>query len=939
MFGRHTSVSSSSRPAPTRVRSLIAVALISFAAACGADENSKAWNINDRDAQGDAEVFEDARGEDARGEDATDEDSQDAIETVNRVPVSVETVLTPTRATAGSTVSVDCQLLNSDGERVAQPEDAEASLVYAPEPSFLPSTSLELTPITAGQARVACQFASLSLVDETPAPLEIMAGPVSTVLTELDRNRMRAGESVTATCSAYDAWGNRVEDAATRVTVDSSGSGISVSDHRVTITQSGVHEVVCSVDGADEEHGQFLEVSPGLPAQIAVSKVPDLAFYDLGQVVEIATIITDAFGNRVENAHVTFAEINASIGQDHSFGHGKFRFDQEGVYTVSASVDPPTHQDVALSATVEIAVNGQGPSIECLSPSNGAMLHASAGETVKFRGRVSDAQGVSEVSVNGVTVSVGANGEFIHDLHTRFGINFVDVRAIDAAGGEFGQENSATCAFLAADKWGTEDAFMSDAISLWLGQQAVDDTNINDPLDSLNDVLHTVLSSDGLKTQLHNTLRNQNPLTSGCYDLPWPLTCTSYRVDYRNSRIDGPHDTSLTLISNGLNLQAVIRNFEIELHVDAAINATGKLRIDSLTGDLDLTLALSGGRPTITLRPGSVQVSSHGVRTSINGLPGWLNDIISNLVEGMVQDIVETQVRNFLTNQLQGVLDSLVAGLDITALGSTFEVPRLDGAGSIDLGFGVNFSSLSVNATRALFGLATKFTVHPVARATPSLGVAMPAGPNLLSSNPLRPIAAGVHVGALNAVLHTLWRGGLFDATIASGAIGGSFPPGTAIELSTALPPVARFNGANRLDLMLGAMRMSIVYPGLFDEPVDIYIGALAYTDVDVVRAGSDATLNFSNIIINELYFSPVDITLDAQSRAVLADFLRDILQDLVDTSLNNALPALPIPSFTLPTSLNTYGLPGGSALGIKSPALSSGGLHLQIKGNFGVLP
>src|SRR5690554_7927270 len=166
----------------------------------------------------------------------------------------------------------------------------------------------------------------------------------------------------------------------------------------------------------------------------------------------------------------SFAELSASIGQDHSFGHGKFCFEQEGIYTVSATVDPPTHDDIALSASVEIAVNGQGPSIECLSPANGEMLQASAGDTVKLRGKDSDAQGISEATVNGVTVNVGPGGNFTHDVTTRFGINFVDVRAIDAAGTEFVQENSATCAFLAADKWGTENAFMSDAISLWLGQ-------------------------------------------------------------------------------------------------------------------------------------------------------------------------------------------------------------------------------------------------------------------------------------------------------------------------------------------------------------------------------------------------------------------------------------------------------------------------------------
>jgi hypothetical protein len=341
----------------------------------------------------------------------------------------------------------------------------------------------------------------------------------------------------------------------------------------------------------------------------------------------------------------------------------------------------------------------------------------------------------------------------------------------------------------------------------------------------------------------------------------------------------------------------------------------------------------------IILRPASVTVTSGTIHIDINNLPGWLDNIISNMVQNRVREAVETQVENFLKNQLQGVLDSMIAGLDISSLGSTFNVPRLDGAGSVGLDFGVDFSTLSVNATRALFGLGTKFTVSPVTRATPSLGVAMPAGANLLSTNPNRSIAAGVHIGALNHVLHTLWRGGLFDASISSSAIGTTFPPGTEISISTALPPVAALSGPRKLYLMLGAMRMSIVYPGLFDEPVEMRVGALANSSITIQQSGSNSTLNFSGIVIGELYFSPIGITLDDYSRSVLEDFLTGVLQNLIDTSLNNALPALPIPSFTIPTSLNTYGLPGGDALGIVGPALGGGGRHFQIKGNFGVLP
>jgi hypothetical protein len=63
------------------------------------------------------------------------------------------------------------------------------------------------------------------------------------------------------------------------------------------------------------------------------------------------------------------------------------------------------------------------------------------------------------------------------------------------------------------------------------------------------------------------------------------------------------------------------------------------------------------------------------------------------------------------------------------------------------------------------------------------------------------------------------------------------------------------------------------------------------------------------------------------------------VLQNVIDTSLNNALPALPIPSFTIPASMGTYGLPVGSDLGIVSPALGGTTRHFVLKGAFGLLP
>ncbi|HEX7704301.1 MAG TPA: hypothetical protein VF403_26345, partial [Kofleriaceae bacterium] len=59
--------------------------------------------------------------------------------------------------------------------------------------------------------------------------------------------------------------------------------------------------------------------------------------------------------------------------------------------------------------------------------------------------------------------------------------------------------------------------------------------------------------------------------------------------------------------------------------------------------------------------------------------------------------------------------------------------------------------------------------------------------------------------------------------------------------------------------------------------------------------------------------------------------------QQVIDTSLNNALPSLPIPSFTLPASLAAYGLPVGAQLGITNPTLAITPPHFVLRGGFGI--
>jgi hypothetical protein len=240
-----------------------------------------------------------------------------------------------------------------------------------------------------------------------------------------------------------------------------------------------------------------------------------------------------------------------------------------------------------------------------------------------------------------------------------------------------------------------------------------------------------------------------------------------------------------------------------------------------------------------------------------------------------------------------------------------------------------------------LVGLSSRLTA-PAAQALPSLGVPIPPGAMLNDMTVSAPSTAGVaiHVGVLDQALHALWRGGMFNTTLNGTQLGNGLPAGAEMRLNTLLPPVASLNG-NAVELSLGAMNLAVTYPGLFGgtdgsgnplPPLRVVLGARATSTPTLV--GND--LVFGSFVITELHFSTGDVTLDSSTNAVLTSMLQTLLQKVIDQSLNDSLPALPIPSFTLPPSLVTYGI-GPGKLSLVSPSLAFDPRHFRLNAQLGI--
>lgn len=864
-------------------------------------------------------------------------------------PPATEGVYTGARTTAPATVAagdevvLSCVLVDAQGNAQQPPRDAELVIVFAPSDSVQKDASGRTIAVRAGRVAARCTFPSLAVGDDVGAQIAITPGPIASVDTALGATSVVAGGDVTATCTAHDAFGNVVPDAKPSLRAAPTDAGNVTAGLKATLTHAGIYELACEIPGATT-HAVPVEVVPGPPAKLVISPNPMKVVYPIGSVVTIDTRVADLYDNPIIDAPTQYGSAPSASS---TLGTNHFQYLANGFYTLSATVPPPTTTGKALVAQVDIEVDGNGPTIECNSPTDGAMLNATPGSNIAFTGSVNSPNGVTSVKVNGAAANL-AGTAFSVPFTTRFGVNFADVVATD----KNGAQSTRTCSFVVANQWATEAGLYADTVDLKLTPPAVDDGGRAGAVTSFGDILYKVANSSGLASTIDSGLKAANPLKPQACD---SQTCTflgcicwySSGVEYKALSLPGPQTVDVALVSGGLQAHVRVPNVGVNMRVRGDVgpipyDTTGWATFSYLDVTMTIDTSLSGGKLHGAVRPGSVVTNVGGLSTSFAGVDGWIIDnILVPLAKGTLQNTVKTLVTNYVTSNFNSVLDGVLSGLDISTLGTSFNVPRLDGGGTIPLSFGVGFSTVSTTSSRMLVGLSSRLTA-PAGHALPSLGVPIPAGTVLDDMPVSAPSTAGVaiHVGVLDQALHALWRGGMFNATMTGTQLGNGLPAAAGIRVSTLLPPVATLSGS-AVELSLGAMHLQVSYPGLFGgtdgggnplPPLRVELGARATSTPTL--AGND--LKFGGFVITEMHFSTGDVSLDASTNGVLTSMLQTLLQKVIDQSLNDALPALPIPSFALPASLGPYGV-GPGKLGLVNPSLGFGPRDFRLAAQLGI--
>ncbi len=930
----------------------VVAALALLATACGTEDNSRSTLAPDATSPdaGDDVVFDASPPVFDTGDDAVDAidvtdtvDESDADDATDgsadvlpdvaegsgypSIPVSVNTVLSAATVAAGTTVIVNCQGIDEEGNPLAFPDDTRAVLIVAPSGSaVVQAASLELRPERTGTLEVACSIPSLGLVDNTPATLEVTPGPPFTMVATLDQDAIEAGEFVQVSCTALDEYGNLIPEQPYEVTTDPAGSGVEIDREYVIATRADVYEVRCDTDGAAEAVPATLEVTPGLPASVSLGLLPEKRVYAVGEIVELIYNVADEYGNIIADVPVSFGALPGVP----SFGEGRFRFDAEGVFNLQVFVGLPTATGSPLIAGREVTVNSEGPSIVCDRPSDGAFVVRNPGESIEFRGRVNDVFGADAVAVNGVPAVLSADGIFTATVPTRFGINFVEVAATDT----FGESSGRTCAFLVSNNYSPEATFLGSSVTLGLQQDAFDDSNRFDGLDSINDLLYTALNGSGVRNALNNALQGANPLYDQCVQRICIIGCfcaLDLSVRHEDTSLRGPNVTSLTLVNGGMRAAGTVRGLGIRLRIGGTFSTRGWVNFEEIGVDLTFNTSLSGGRPRVTLRSiNDVRVGR--VDTDFSGLTGFIIDIIVDIFQGTIRNLIRDTVRDFIQDSFNDILDGVIGGLNVDNIGQTFSVDRFDGSGTSNFGFGIQFGQLDVTPARALFTINTRLTSDIIHEGI-TLGAPVPPGDVRYEPSGTRSVAAGISIGVFNQALHALWRGGLLDANLTGSTLGGGVPADSVAAIRTNLPPVIAGLDDNSITAQIGAVQALVVIPGIIDAPLNVEVGGVARSGFDLLPGD---VIQFRDIEVTELHFSPEDQSLTPTQLDELENLLLSLIRYLVDESINSALPALPIPDFELPASLAEFGFAPGTRLGLVAPRLFVNSTHFVAEGNFG---
>jgi len=652
--------------------------------------------------------------------------------------------------------------------------------------------------------------------------------------------------------------------------------------------------VACGDDDMMVDDGGLVIPDTGtgrpVPFGITVSISPPRADYALNQAVRVNAVVTDVDGNEIDIPVSFRAEPEAAATPGDT--PGLFTLVQEGYVDLYGCTDDPGPTLEPVCDFARILVDQGSPTLVVTSPLPGAELGGDGATAIVVEGSVTDSRDVT-VYVNGAPTEVDELGAFRAEVTPRFGVNHLDISASD----EITDVARVQMDVLWAERYApatvgeTPTVVLPDGITLQLGQGFFDDgvaldTSIEPPMtNDLADVLELVLRNVDFRGFLPDPVVDSAPTLF--------LRVTETRIR--------DLDVSLDVIDGGAELFVRIGALE----ADTAGQLQYESTMLSLGGGLEASLSayarllISKDGPEAPL-----EASIEDLTIAIEGIEGRFDSAEANAVLRLAEGLLRTTLERELADAFGSTLLDAIPAVLTDALGS-IDTALQDQTIPIDTGI---FPAVTLNLDGRLASLTTQHrrwmraplqltvstdatAAHPTSRGAADM---------IALADPLfrgRPVQAGIKVGLLNGLLHTLWNSGMLDIDATT-----LLPEGVAgavmrAELSGKLPPVIRpARGDEPYDLVLALGQAELLLEALGDTT----------TYAMTLEAGVNANVT-AGVVTLEIAEEPFVRTWIIEStserplidenalRGLVLDELWPSLRDAVAGGLALELPALSI--------------------------------------------
>ncbi|MCB9598856.1 MAG: hypothetical protein H6721_07680 [Sandaracinus sp.] len=645
-------------------------------------------------------------------------------------------------------------------------------------------------------------------------------------------------------------------------------------------------------DGMVADGGIVPDTGTGRPVPfgITVTIAPPRPYYALDQAVRVTAVVTDVDGNEID-IPVSFRAEPATAATPEG-EPGVFTLAQEGFVELYGCTDDPGPTGEPMCDFARILVDQGSPTLVVTSPLPGAELGGDESTRIVVEGSVSDTRDVT-VFVNGAPAEMGELGTFRAEVVPTFGINHLDVSASD----EISDVSRVRMDVLWAERYApategeTPTVVLPDGITLQLGQGFFDDGVALDP------AVEPPMTRD-LADVLELVLRN---VDFGGF-LPDPV------IDSRPTLFLRVTDTRISDLD--VNLDVIDGGAELFVRIGALeADTTGALQYESTMLSLDggLVASLSAYARLMISKDGPeapLEASIEDLTIAIEGIEGRFEAAEANAVLRLAEGLLRTTLERELADAFGSTLLDTIPAVLTDAL-SSIDTALQDQTIPIDTGI---FPAVTLNLDGRLAGLTTEYRrwmraplqLSVSTDATASHPDSRGAADLIADADPLfrgRPVQAGIKVGLLNGLLHTLWNSGMLEidaTTLLPEGVSGAVMQAL---LSGKLPPVIRPARADEpYDLILSLGQAELLLEALGDTTtygMTLEAGVNASVTAGVVTLEIAEEPYVRTWIIESTSERPL-INEDAL-RALVLDELWPSLREAVAGGLALELPALSI--------------------------------------------